>query len=145
MFADWLRGIQFIKAQRVASLGTVLAARNRSSIERKSSNISTVTTEQLDVYLEGYRPLRNIQGDLRRSVTAYLARNRRILELLEAHRRNALPPSLPVDTATEDRVVPPPTSRQSGSRARGGVAAGASTAVDDFRRRELAVGARSWS
>ena len=137
MWTDWLRGTPFVKAERVRRLSELIPARSRQSIELKFMNISSVTSERIDVYLEGYRPLPHIQHDLRRSVSEYLARNRRIIELLEAHKANALPASLPSETATEDLVVAPPASsgRQGGSRP--GLAAGAWTAADDFRRREL--------
>lgn len=137
MWSDWLRGTPFVKADRVRRLAEVIPARSRQSIELKFMNISSVTSERMDVYLEGYRPLPHIQQDLRRSVSEYLAHNRRIIELLEAHKANGLPPSLPLETATEDLVVSPPASsgRQSGSRP--GLTAGAWTAADDFRRREL--------
>jgi hypothetical protein len=140
MWADWLRGIPFVKRERVAALKNVLGVRSHASIERKLMNISAVTLEQLDLYLEGYRPLRNIQGDLRRSVGEYLRGSRRIIELVDAHRLNALPAPLPADTRTEDLVVPPPARGNAGRRVRAGLTAGVLTAADDFRRRELGRG-----
>ena len=137
MWDDWLRGTQFVKAERIRQLAEAIPARSRQSIELKFMNIRSVTSEQMDVYLEGYRPLPHIQNDLRRSVSEYLARNRRIMELLEAHKANSLPPSLPLESATEDLVVAPPAASRSPSGSRPGLAAGAWTAADDFRRRDL--------
>jgi len=137
MWADWLRGTPFVKAERVRELAEEIPARSRQSIELKFMNISSVTSERMDVYLEGYRPLPHIQRDLRRSVSEYLAHNQRVIELLEAHKANALPPSLPSETATEDLVVPPPAPSGATGGSRPGLAAGSWTAADDFRRRDL--------
>jgi len=140
MWLDWLRGVPFIKAQRVGDLARSITARSPQSIEMKFMNISSVTSERLDVYLEGYRPLPHIQADLRRSVGEYLARNQRIIELLEAHKGNALPPPMPAETATQDLLVSPPAGSGRDVGSRPGLVAGAWTAADDFRRRDLGRG-----
>jgi hypothetical protein len=137
MWTDWPRGLHVNKAQRVGELEALLSARNRSSVEYKFRNISSVTFRSLDVWLEGYRPLVNIQRDLERAVAEYLASHGRVLELLQAHRASVLPAPLPGPAPTEDLLVPPPVGGRRSAKGAGGLATGRLGAIDEFRRREL--------
>lgn len=65
MLASELRGEQYNKAAHNRGLRARLDDRSPSAVERKHQNISAVLIELGFPYINGYKPLRNIQGMLR--------------------------------------------------------------------------------
>ena len=65
MLACELRGEAFNKAAHNRALCDKLDGRSRSAVERKHQNISAVLIGFGFPYIEGYKPLRNVQGLLR--------------------------------------------------------------------------------
>jgi hypothetical protein len=78
MLGEQVSGNEFSKKQVVARLQFVdLAARNRSAIERKLSNISAILDEIGAPWIRGFKPLSHFQKALRDRVLA-VARSRGI-------------------------------------------------------------------
>ena len=64
-----LRGEPYNKAEHNRNLQRLLAVRSRGAIERKHQNISAVLLYELHLpYIDGYKPLRNVQQLLREAV-----------------------------------------------------------------------------
>ncbi|MDE3000390.1 MAG: DUF3883 domain-containing protein [Gemmatimonadota bacterium] len=65
MLASELRGVPYIKAAHNENLRVLLDGRSRSAVERKHQNISAVLIELGFPYINGYKPLGNVQNLLR--------------------------------------------------------------------------------
>lgn len=72
MLAHELRGEPFNKAARNRALRTRLEGRSRGSVEFKHQNISSVLVELGYPYINGYKPLSNVQDILRGEVLRQL-------------------------------------------------------------------------
>jgi hypothetical protein len=83
MLAKELRGQTFNKAEHNRGLQSLLPARTRGSIERKHQNISAVLIELGYPYIDGYKPLRNVQSLLREVVEERLAATPQLERLVE--------------------------------------------------------------
>jgi len=78
MLGEQIAGSEFSKKEVIARLQLGdLAARNRSSIERKLSNVSAILDEIGAPWVRGFKPLSHFQKALRDRVLA-LARRRGI-------------------------------------------------------------------
>lgn len=73
MLASELRGEAFNKAAHNRALRARLDDRSPGAVERKHQNISAVLIELGFPYINGYKPLRNIQGMLRDVVRDHLS------------------------------------------------------------------------
>ena len=65
MLACELRGERFNKAARNRALRQHLDGRSRGAVERKHQNVSAVLIALGFPYIDGYKPLGNVQGLLR--------------------------------------------------------------------------------
>ena len=68
MLACEVRGEPFNKAAHNRALQARLDGRTKGSVERKHQNISAVLIAEGLPYIDGYKPLRNVQADLRKAV-----------------------------------------------------------------------------
>ncbi len=73
MLASELRGGPYNKAARNRALRARLDARSHGAVERKHQNISAVLIELGFPYINGYKPLRNVQNLLRDVVRKHLS------------------------------------------------------------------------
>lgn len=103
MLASELRGESFNKAAHNRALRARLGDRTRAAIERKHQNISAVLIELGFPYINGYRPLVNIQGMLRDVVREHLAS----LEDLVKSDVSALQSQVNLDDVLGIQVEPP--------------------------------------
>lgn len=145
-FETWRRLMlqgRVVKSAQIQDLERLLPARNGSAIEYKFRNISAVMEERRDIWLTGYRPLRNIQASLRAAVDAYLSRNGEFVAMFEAHSTNILPAPTGPEVATEDVLVDPPSAKPPRA-SQLGIQAGAISAVRDFQLRELGRSGEAW-
>ena len=111
MLASELRGKPFNKAAHNEALRARLDDRTRGAVERKHQNISAVLIELGFPYINGYKPLVNIQSMLRDVVREHLSS----LEALVATDVEALQNQVAVDDVLGIRVAPPvPTSASIG-------------------------------
>ena len=111
MLASELRGEPFNKAAHNEALRARLDGRTRGAVERKHQNISTVLIELGFPYINGYKPLVNIQSMLRDVVREHLSS----LEDLVKSDVEALQNQVAIDDVLGIRVAPPvPTSASVG-------------------------------
>lgn len=73
MLTSELLGVKFNKAEHNRALRGILSSRSHGAIERKHQNISAILRDNACHYIDGYKPLSNVQGILRRTVEARLA------------------------------------------------------------------------
>ena len=73
MLASELRGVPYIKAAHNETLRALLNDRTRGAVERKHQNISAVLIESGFPYINGYKPLGNVQNLLRDVVPKHLS------------------------------------------------------------------------
>ncbi len=74
MLATELRGESYNKAAHNKALRRKLNGRSHTAVERKHQNISSVLIEMGFPYINGYKPLGNIQSMLREVVPEHLAK-----------------------------------------------------------------------
>ena len=103
MLASELRGVPYIKAAHNETLRAFLDDRTRGAVERKHQNISAVLIELGFPYINGYKPLSNIQHMLRNVVREHLSS----LEDLVAADVDARQNQLTVDDVLGIGVDPP--------------------------------------
>jgi hypothetical protein len=82
MLDNELRGEDVNKTNHRRRLMRILRDRSPGSVERKHQNISAILIELGFPYISGYKPLRNYQHILREGVSARLARERGLVELV---------------------------------------------------------------
>lgn len=143
MLAAELRGERPVKAVAIRELGAILPARNRGSIERKMQNISAVLDGLGREWIDGYKPLGNLQHALRTAVLETLERGHRIGESLAEYRDNVLPAPMATQLATTDVLVDPPSIGARKSR-NIGITAGPMGALQDFKNRKLGRNGEEW-
>lgn len=143
MLAAELRGERPVKAAAVRELGLVIPARSRTSIERKMQNISAVLDDLGLAWIDGYKPLGNLQRDLRTAVIEDLERGHRIGEALADYGDNVLPAPMPTQLATADVLVDPPSIGARKSR-NINVTVGPRGALQDFKNRKLGRNGEKW-
>lgn len=83
MLAKELRGEPYNKAEHNRGLQNSLAARTKGSIERKHQNISAVLLDCGYPYINGYKPLKNVQNLLREIVEDRLGATPQLGRLVE--------------------------------------------------------------
>lgn len=146
MFSRHLRGERFRKVDVVRGLESAMPARNRRAIEAKFQNISAILDELGLGWLEGYKPLHNVQQALRVAVSAWVSRGSMVRESMEAYQSSTLVAPRPVRQATEDVLVPAPgaAERHGARRTSVGLVGGTNAALDDFRRKQLGDAGERW-
>ena len=102
-----LRGQAFNKREHNRNLQRVLASRSAGAIERKHQNISAILLYEDDLpYIDGYKPLHNVQGLLREVVQGRIVGDPEVLALVVA--RSIEPPPVPtVDDVLRALTNPP--------------------------------------
>ena len=136
------RGQQPVKAEFNRTLQGLLPARTRGSIEYKLQNVSAVLEEQHRPFIDGYKPARNFQADLRDAVIAWVGNNRSVAEELASY-GDAPPPDVLPPVRLRDVLVERPTS----GRARTGglsITQGAWGALRDAQMRILGEAGERW-
>ena len=109
MWACERRGETFNKAAHNRALRQHLDDRSHGAVERKHQNVSAVLIELGLPCIDGYKPLRNVQGLLRQVVREYVPE----FETLVAHEVEELQAPVPVRDLLDIRVDPPrPTARE---------------------------------
>lgn len=73
-----LAGVPFNKSRENAELRNRLVGRSRGSVEFKHQNISAVLLENGWVYIDGYKPAKNVQNNLRNEVERQLGLDREL-------------------------------------------------------------------
>ena len=140
-----LRGERYVKAEVVRALEDLLPVRSRGAIELKLQNISAVLDEAGLDWIDGYKPLPHIQGELRPAVLAGLDVRGRIAESLAAYEQAAIPAPALTPRATADVLVTAPTSRESASRRTSvGLTGGDLAAMRDFKQHQLGTAGEEW-
>ncbi len=136
MLATEIRGEPFNKAAHNRTLRRKLNGRSRGAVERKHQNISAVLIDLDRPYINGYKPLGNIQGMLREIVPEHLAE----LDDLVAADVAAPQDRAVVDDVLEIMVEPPAPTQASADGSRYAVRdiVGVRDRVDpiDYLRRE---------
>jgi hypothetical protein len=102
-----LRGQAVNKREHNRSLQRLLASRSAGAIERKHQNISAILLYENDFpYIDGYKPLHNVQGLLREVVEERIVADPQMLALVVA--RSLDPPPIPtVDDILRALTAPP--------------------------------------
>ena len=103
MLASELRGVPYIKAAHNETLRALLNDRTRGAVERKHQNISAVLIESGFPYINGYKPLSNIQHMLRDVVRQHVSS---LEDLVKADVKTTQTPVTVADLL-EIRVDPP--------------------------------------
>lgn len=145
MLVSELRGEVYVKSDVVRELAPLLPDRTRPSIERKFQNVSAVLDEEGLDWIDGYKPLPHYQSDLRSAVLEHIGSGHRIAQSLAAYEDAALPPASGLRLATDDVLVPTPSSGTA-SRSRSSVALTGSqlAAMRDFKKRQLGEAGEAW-
>ena len=98
------RGERYSKAAFNRRVDAMIG-RGHGSIERKIQNISAVLWDEGLPWIDGYKPLSNVQFQLRSTVLDLLGPGRRIAEALETYADTPLAAPQPRRLATEDVIV----------------------------------------
>lgn len=77
-----LAGTKYNKAAANEALRSMLNGRTKASVEFKHQNISAVLLENGWIYIDGYKPMKNVQADLRDKVELRLRFDREIDDLM---------------------------------------------------------------
>jgi hypothetical protein len=145
MLAMEQRGERYTKADVVRQLRQVMPARSGAAIEYKFSNISAILDEVGEPWIDGYKPQRNYQTDLRRTVMQRLESNTWLREALGAFESSALIAPQGRRLATADVLVAPPNAPGAGGkRSSVTLTAGPIPALRDFQAKALGDAGEKW-
>lgn len=127
----------------VASLTRVIPGRSAESIEAQFRGISGTLEEEGANWIEDYEPATSeVPVDL---VRKHLGPGHRINDALAAYGDAASPPATDRILSTEDVLVPIPSiQRQSRRRSKVGIAGSPTTALQDFRKKQLGDAGEEW-
>lgn len=140
------RGVPFVKADVIRELMAMMPARNAAGISRKFSNVSSVFNDLGLPWLGGYKPLPNIQRDLRTVVSQYLAAHPMISEKLISYETTAIPPARSTSLLPADLIVPPPgrNARTDPRQTTVTLTGGPLSAMRDFQAKKLGDAGEEW-
>jgi len=136
------RGEPPIKAEVNRELQELLPARTRGSIEYKLQNVSAVLEEQHRTFVDGYKPARNFQAELRQAVIDWIGSNRRIAEELASY--GDAPPPVQRSVRLRDVLVERPTPGRGRTGGRLSITQGAWGALRDAQMRDLGEAGERW-
>jgi hypothetical protein len=136
------RGEQRVKADVNLALQGLLPARSRGSIEYKLQNVSAVLDELHLPFIDGYKPARNFQSDLRDAVAEWAAGNHSIAEQLASYGDAPPPANLPSVRLRDVLVERPMATR--GPRRGLSITQGAWGALRDAQLRILGEAGEQW-
>jgi hypothetical protein len=137
------RGERPIKAEINRELQQLLPARTRGSVEYKLQNVSAVLDEQHRTFIDGYKPARNFQAELRQAVNDWIGSNRRIAEELASY-GDAPPPPVLSRVRLRDVLVERPTPGRGRTGGRLAITQGAWGALRDAQMRSLGEAGERW-
>jgi hypothetical protein len=139
-----MRGERPVKAEFNRRLQEILPARSRGSIEYKLQNVSAVLDEQRLPFIDGYKPARNFQDELRNAVSSWTSQNHAVADELATY--GSTPPSpLVAAMRLADVLVPAPAGRNQGSPRSGlSLTQGEWGALRDLRLRTLGEAGERW-
>ena len=133
----------YVKAEHNRLLRGKLRSRSKGSVERKYQNISSVLKDLGLRFIDGYKPLSNVQGLLREVVRQYLDENpaieKEIVTILDM-----VPNRVTVPVDYDAALVLPPSSATEGPPARRRVARKLDFAGLDARNRSLGLQGELW-
>ena len=139
-----VRGEHPVKADANRQLRELLTSRTRGSIEYKLQNVSAVLDEEHLPFIDGYKPARNYQQELRHAVLAWASRNHAVAEELAAY-GSASPVESRGPSRLTDVVVPAPSAARRQSTPRGlRLTQGEWGALRDLRLRDLGAAGEEW-
>lgn len=144
MLSSEVRGERPVKADFNRELRELLAARTRGSIEYKLQNVSAVLDEEHLPFIEGYKPARNFQVELRRAVQGWTSANRVVAEELATYGTTAPPMLSPVQRLADVRVSVPLGGKRTGPRSGLSLSQGEWGALRDLRLRSLGEAGERW-
>jgi hypothetical protein len=143
MLEQEMGGGRPIKAEVNRRLQKLLPSRTRGSIEYKLQNVSGVLDDQHLPYIDGYKPARNYQRELRVAIDQWLGLNHTAAERLELY-GNELPPAGWQPTRLRDVLVDAPHWAKSKSQSPLGLTRGWFGALQDSRNRQLGEAGEQW-
>jgi hypothetical protein len=125
-------------------LQALLPARNRGSIEYKLRNVSAVLDEERLPFIDGYKPARNFQAELRQVVLDWVRAHRSVAEELASY-GDAPPPAVFPSSRLRDVLVERPSKTATRS-SRGGLelSQGEWGALRDAQLRSLGEAGERW-
>ena len=133
MLACEIRGERVNKARHNRELQDRLDRRSRSAVEFKHRNISAVLIAEGFPYIDGYKPLRNVQAELR---TVVRERIREIAGLIRADVEAPQAPVVVGDVLGIEVDPPDPTEREFGERRSDYLTPGTAAGPIDYLLRE---------
>ena len=133
MLAREVRGEKFNKAQRNRALQERLDRRSKGAVEFKHQNISAVLIAEGFPYIEGYKPRRNVQAELRNVVRE---RIREIAGLIRADVEQVQAPIVVEDLLGIEREPPDPSEPAMGERRSDYLTPGTAAGPIDYLLRE---------
>jgi hypothetical protein len=133
----------YVKAEHNRLLRGKLRSRTKGSVERKYQNISSVLNDLGLPFIDGYKPLSNVQGLLREVVCQYLDENptieKGIIRIL-----NMVPDRVVAPVDCHAALVLPPSSATAAPPARRRLARKFDFAGLDARNRSLGLQGELW-
>jgi hypothetical protein len=139
-----LRGERPVKADVNRALQALLPARTRGSIEYKLQNVSAVLDEQHLPFIDGYKPARNFQAQLRQAVLEWVDGNHSVAEELASYGSAPPPAVLPPSRLRDVLVERPSKIATRGRRAGLNLSQGAWGALRDAQLRNLGEAGERW-
>ena len=139
-----IRGERPVKSEFNRRLQELLPARTRGSIEYKLQNVSAVLDEQHLPFIDGYKPARNFQVELRRAVLAWTEGHHAVAEQLASY--GTTPPLVPPAIQRRaDVEVSVPLNRAPGKAKAGlSLSQGEWGAIRDLQLRTLGEAGERW-
>jgi hypothetical protein len=139
-----LRGERPVKADVNRNLQVLLPARTRGSIEYKLQNVSAVLDEEHLPFIDGYKPARNFQAELRQAVLEWVRGNRSVAEELAAYGSTPPPDVLPPVRLRDVLVERPARTAMPGVRGGLNISQGGWGALRDAQLRVLGEAGERW-
>ena len=133
MLAREIRGERVNKARHNRELQDQLDGRSRSAVEFKHRNISAVLIAEGFPYIDGYKPLGNLQAELR---TVVRGRTREIADLIRADVEEPQVPVVVGDVLGIEVDPPDPSEREIGERRSDYLTLGTAAGPIDYLLRE---------
>jgi hypothetical protein len=137
-------GERRVKADVNRVLQGLLPARTRGSIEYKLQNVSAVLDQLHLPFIDGYKPARNFQAELRDAVMGWVDGHRSVAEAVASY-GSAPPPAVPPPARLRDVLVERPS--RATSRGPGGgltLSQGSWGALRDAQLRALGEAGERW-
>jgi hypothetical protein len=143
MLQQEMAGGQPVKAEVNRRLQQLLPARTRGSIEYKLQNVSAVLDEEHLPFIDGYKPLRNYQADLKVAVNELLGRDRLVAEQLVTY-GDEMPPVAWQAKRLRDVLVETPSSTKRAAVGGMSITRGWFGALRDAQNRRLGQAGEQW-